>query len=268
MFNRSNDMPTRYRAKNSFQFKSFTSLTKAQRKEKVIKVKRQIKFTEKLFGTSLYTSHLDIREDNRPAAFCQNFSFKMLGNHKHDIWIVDIATASDAFWREISEQASKIAEQKLLDVGINRHEVDDGTDLKSIKKMIQRWISEPRPTYEIFDGRTFQDEQKRIEAELILNAPPVIHESLMRDEKHPSGIVIQLIVDVPHIDASVIEAVAHRLRASNAAAYVTEQPVARENLPTNTFDEAMNASNTPGYMLGWPLLPLPGLMRRLRLPSV
>lgn len=257
-------MPTRFRAKNSFQFKNFTSLTKAQRKEKVIKVKNQIRFTEKLFGTSLYTSHADIREGNRPDAFCQNFLFSMLGNHKHDIWIVDMITANEAFWRETSKRASEIAEQKLLDVGIDRHKTDN--DL-STREKIQLWFNQPKPTYDIFDGRTFQEEKERIEAGLILNAPPVIQESLVRDEQHPSGIYFELIVDVPKIDASVIEAVAQKLRATNASAYVIEQPVARERLPATTFHEAMNATDAPGYMLGWPLLPLPGLMRRLRIPS-
>jgi hypothetical protein len=259
-------MPTRFRAKNSFQFKSFTSLTKAQRKEKVIKVKNQIRFTEKLFGTSLFTSHSDIREGNRPDAFCQNFLFSMLGNHKHDIWIVDMITANEAFWREASKRASDIAEQKLLDVGITRHDFEDGSNL-SLKEKIHRWLSEPKPTYDVFDGRTFQEEKERIEAELILNTPPVIHEALVRDEQHPSGIYFELIVDVPKIDASVIEAVAQRLRATNASAYVVEQPVSREKLPATTFHEAMTAADAPGYMLGWPLLPLPGLMRRLRIQS-
>ncbi|MEG0869431.1 MAG: hypothetical protein RSD49_01525 [Hafnia sp.] len=245
--------------KTSSNNKRFVDLTKAQRKEKLIILKNRIRQTESIFGTTSFTSRLNLMEPNRPAVCCQNFCFVMPGKHKHDIWYVDLSTASQAFWNASSGRAEELTATQFQEAGVRPYRDYEVDGVFSLTLLLES-INKPNPTFAEFGGKSHREIQEANEADIILNSPPVIFEQLEVDYNDTMGIGVHIVIDEPFIDKSVVERVVQQLLAQGIQPYVAQTPVERSRLPQCTFSQQL-VEDAPGYMLGWQVLDVPKLRR-------
>ncbi len=70
------------------------------------------------------------------------------------------------------------------------------------------------------------------EAQIIRDAPPIVHESFRVDRRYESGIGLHIVIDIERIDRTGIEAAIDRFFAVGETEWQSPLPVPRDRLPT------------------------------------
>lgn len=252
-------------SKNSFartksKFTRFCDLRKKDKAERYIKLKNKIRKTERFFGTTAYTSHLDIFEQGRNAVFCQQFAFSMLGLSKQEIYYVELSTANSDFLDRVSSRAVEMTTDFFKQNGV----IETDSSLVNGKFDFQKFLADlyNPPVYEALGGRTKSKIREEFEAQIIKDCPPDVFESITVDCNCEHAIYVKVVIDAPRIDHDLVLKVVELLRSRKFEPYLSSTPVPREKLPQKTLKESMIEHQLPGYQMGWKVID--GLSLRLR----
>ncbi|MGH2622178.1 MAG: hypothetical protein ACRDE7_00760 [Sphingobacterium sp.] len=185
-------------------------------------------------------------EPGRPDIYSQWFSFYFLGSDKFTIWNAHIRSAKKYFWEQVESHARDRATSMLTCeeqaeefswafVPATRSSTGKITGYTLAKKT--------KKIYEQFEGRTFSDQCRKYESEIIKNEPPEIYESFQIDRSYVYGIGLDIVVDASVINQAVIEQTIARFREIGERNWKSENPVFRESLPYITEQEALEGED-------------------------
>ena len=203
-----------------------------------------------------FTSHLVLNEPGRPDLYNQWFDFYFPGTDRFTLWNAYIATARRAFWEAVSNKAFSRAWAELTDSEQKeeaRLDFEPAQRLRTGKILSYQMVEREPIRYAQFDGLTFSEQKALLEASIIRDEPPTIHESFKLDRGYVYGIGLHIVLDVEVIDQAAIESAIDRFLAIGETDWVSPRPVARERLPMMTEREALAAVDYPTVLMGMPI---------------
>lgn len=216
----------------------YASLTPRQQRDAFIRLRGKILRDKPVYGGQ-FSSHLVLREEGSSTPGPQWFEFVFLGCDGHTIWKAEIVTAARAFWDAVESLAFDRA-YDLLTEAEREEEFRWETDQISVRgqKFYEVHPREPRH-YATFDGQTFADYEDRAAGEIIIAEPPVIHEAFQTGPSYEDGIGLNVVVDAPEIDQTVIDTVIERFRSLGETDWISSEPVPRDRLPDRPHEGAL-----------------------------
>lgn len=219
----------------------FAQLSKKKRGIEYIRLKRKILRDTNLYGGK-FTSRLVLDEPGRPDIYNQCFSFYFLGSDKFTIWNAHIRSANKYFW----ETLGSLARYRATPMLSGEEQADEfswafvpATRSYTGKVTGYKLARKTKRIYEQFDGRTFSEQCRKYESEILKNEPPKVYESFQVDPSYVYGIGLDIVVDASVINQAVIEQVITRFREIGERNWKSENPVPRECLPYITEQEAL-----------------------------
>ena len=220
--------------------KPFSRLSRSKRADIVMAVKNQVRDDRARLG-GRFTSDLVLDEPGRPAVYQQSFHFGFpSARDRFTAWNANIFTANEVFWDRVRDLAHQRVEAALVAAGIERVLTMDFTPVSwsSTGKVTGYVWNRPDPAYDIFEGRTYREETERLEAVIVREAPPEVHEHFRIDRKYEWGVGLEIVVDAESIDRAVIEAAIDRFQAMGEIEWMAPEPVPRDLLPKLSASEA------------------------------
>jgi hypothetical protein len=230
----------------------FVTLPRHKRADAVISLKGEIRRKAAVYGGK-FSSHLVLDEPGRADLYNQWFTCYFPGTDRFTLWNADIRTSRKAFWEAVDEMAFEQAADALT---LQEMELEARMDFEPAAKSrtgkILTWtmIKREPVRYAQFDDLTFSEQTTKLEAEIIRDTPPVIHESFTLDRSYAYGIGLNIVLDVEVINKAAIETAIDRFLAEGETDWKSDTLVPREHLPIVTEREALAAINYPTVMLG------------------
>jgi hypothetical protein len=217
------------------KFTPFAQWSRHKQRDQYIRLRGKIKKTKHEYGEN-FTSNLVLNEPDRPLFYNQWFDFYFLGLDGHTIWNAVLCTANEVYWDEIGELSSAHAnslqpyeEFSLTDLLVPVY------DQHGRKK---HYVMAEQKVYAEFGNQTRRAFMAQYESALIQKdtgdtAP--VYECFRIDRKYAYGIGLYAVIDVPAINAEVIEAMIAKFRAIGEKEWQSDTPVPRDHLPRDTF---------------------------------
>ena len=221
------------------KFTPFSKLSRHKKRDLYIRLRNKIRKTVADYGVN-FTSHLVLNEPDKPEWCNQWFDFYFLGLDGVTIWNAELCTANTAYWDAIQELAFEEAYR------LCPKERDD-FDLKTLfipeyhpvtGKKLHYVMREPEIRAELGNRTLYQfvdDYSSTLIREDMGNTVPIF-ESFRTDSSYRYGIGLYAIMDVPHINAEVIETMIEKFRALGETDWQSPYPVERSRLPHDTFE--------------------------------
>ncbi len=221
----------------------FVLLPRHKRATEVLSLKGKILRDTAKYG-GRFTSFLQLDEPERPALYCQSFSFYFPGTDRFTIWNADIVTARKAFWDEVTDIA-----YNRVSAGLTHEELEEDTRVDFVpaqrsstgKVLTYTMVERERMRFEKFGGRTFHEQWCKLESEIARNEPPPIHESFKLDRRYDYGIHLQIVIDAEVVDRTAVETAIDHFFAIGEMEWTSLEPIPRERLPSVSQDEALAA---------------------------
>lgn len=218
------------------KYTPFSQWSRHKQRDYYIGLRGKIRRTKSQYGEN-FTSNLVLNEPDRPTFYNQWFDFYFLGLDGHTIWNTVLYTANNAYWDAISDLASQKAEELRP---------NDDFDLSSMFIPVydahgrkKHYVMAEEKAYAEFDNQTRYDFMRKYESDLIQqdtgDSTP-IYEHFRIDRKYAYGIGLYAVIDVPEINAEVIETMIARFRALGEQEWQSDTPVPRSHLPSDTFE--------------------------------
>jgi hypothetical protein len=232
----------------------FVTLPRHKRADAVISLKGNMRRNAAVYGGK-FSSHLVLDEPRRPDLYNQWFDFYFPGTDRFTLWNADIGTARRTFWEAAHEMAFERTADALT---LQELELETRMEFEPAEKSrtgkVLTWtLGEREPVrYAQFGGLTFSEQTAKLEAEIIRDAPPIIHESFTLDRSYAYGIGLHIVLDVDVINKAAIECAIDRFLAEGETDWTSNAPVPRERLPVITEKEALAAIDYPPVLLGKP----------------
>ncbi len=234
------------------QYTPFATLPRHKRSNAVIRLKGKILRDAGEYG-GRFTSHLVLNEPGRPDLYNQWFNFYFIGTNRFTLWNAYIVTASHAFWGA----AQDLAYTRVAAMLTPEERAEDSklefvpAERSSTGKILSYQLADrKKKCFEQFGGLTFREQRQKVEAEIVRNEPPTIHESFKLDQKYEYGIGLHIVLDAEIINQTAIEAAIDRFIAVGETDWQSAHPVPRERLPTVSEKEALAAIDYPSVLLG------------------
>lgn len=217
------------------KYTPFSQWSRHKQRDQYIRLRGKIRKTKNQYGEN-FTSYLVLNEPDRPLFYNQWFNFCFLGLDGHTIWNTVLYTANQAYWDAISELASKKAESLRPN---DEFSLNDWLlpvyDTHGRKK---HYVMAEQKVYAEFGNQTRSAFIDQYESELIQQdtgdtAP--IYEHFRIDKKYAYGIGLYAVIDVPEINAEVIEKMITKFREMGEKEWQSDISVPRNHLPKDTF---------------------------------
>lgn len=225
----------------------FITLSRHRRSDEVIRLKEKIQRDANEYG-GRFTSRLVLDEPGRPDLYSQGFNFYFPGKNRFTLWNAEIVTARLAFWDAAHYLAYTrldsmlTSEERLAEPKIEF----EPAQLSSTGKVLSYKLTEhEKIRYEQFGGRTLFEQWERLESEIILTEPPIIHESFKIDRGYSYGIGLYIVLDFDVIDRAAIEFAMNKFFEIGESDWQSPNPVPRERLPEVSEKEALAAIKNP-----------------------
>lgn len=217
----------------------FSKLARHKKKDLYFQLKKKIKQTASDYGEN-FTSPLILNEKDRPEFFNQWFDFYFLGLDGVTIWNAVLYTANNTYWDAIRdlayEESYRLCPKKDDDFDFKSFfiPVYDEKTGKKLHYTIRE--SEKKPSLDNLTRAEFVEKysSKLIHEDKGDTAP--IFESFTINKKYRYGIGLFAVVDVPCINAEVIEEVIKKFRSIGEQNWKSPTPVDRSKLPSDTFE--------------------------------
>lgn len=233
----------------------FVTLPRHRRSNEVIRLKAKIRRNATEYG-GRFTSHLILKEPERPDLYNQWFDFCFPGTDRFTIWNAEIVTARRAFWDAAHDEAFSRACAELGDADLDKEsrlEFEPADFSRTGKVLTYRMVQREPVRYAQFDGRTFSEQVDLLETKIIRDDPPAIHESFMLDRSYAYGIGLRIVLDVEVINQAAIEAAIDRFLAVSETNWVSPDPVPRDRLPLVSERDALVSVDYPSVQTGMPV---------------
>ncbi|WP_234421682.1 hypothetical protein [Parazoarcus communis] len=225
----------------------FVTLPRHKRREAVIRLNGAMCRNAGRFG-GRFDSSLALDDPGRPDLYKQSFHFYFPGTQRFTIWNANVVTARKAFW----QKAHDIAYNRVAGM-LNTEELEmnfklqfEAAERSKTGKILSYKLAERHEMrFEQFGGLTFDEQLQKLEAEIVRNEPPVVHESFLLDRSYAYGIGVDIVLDVDVIDQAAIEAAIDRFMAIGEKDWVAHEPVPRDRLPAVSESEALATVQFP-----------------------
>lgn len=179
---------------------------------------------------------IDLIDPGRPWQYQQDTQVYFCGTDKRVYWNAYIFTARKKFWEEVSGIAYKRAYSMLSEEEREREFALNFTPVEydAWGDPTEFTMDGHEATYPQFGGLSYDDYKRKLEAEIIADEPPEVHESFRIDQGFEDGIGLYVIVDADSITKEVVERVIDRFFAIGETDWRSETPVPPERLPHET----------------------------------
>ena len=218
--------------------KPFLTRSNKKRATAVIQLKNKIRMQNPLLGRRFFGGD-ELIDSERPWQYQQDSHVYFCGTDKRVYWNAYICTAKMKFWEIVSDIALKRAKGMLSKEEREREFVCNFTPVA-----YDAWgyptlftMDDNDLTYPQFDGLSFDSYKDKLEAEIIVNEPPEVHESFKIDNNFEEGVGLYVVVDAEYISREVVERIIDRFFAIGETDWQSEAPVLRERLPYETENE-------------------------------
>lgn len=210
----------------------FVSLPRHKRSETVVRLNSRVRRTAADYGGRFTTDVLmaDPASADRPSRW---LDFCFAGTDRLTVWNAEIITASLAFEDAVQDQARSRAWSMLSDDEQTRQahrDFEPASRSRTGKVLTYRMVERAPIRYPQFDGRTLNEQIDLLEAAIIRDEPPAIHEAFRLDRHYVYGIGLYIVVDAPAIDRAVVEAAMDRFVALGESDWMAADAVGRERL--------------------------------------
>jgi len=183
--------------------RSFISLSRRKRRQKVIQLKNRLRNTRHIYGGIFY-DECDIDQYYNTKDYIWNWSdIYFLGLQPDVLWNAEIITTQTAFNDVVGSLAFEEAYSLL-----NTHQREEEFRLDTMQRDSPRHLTR----YAIFNGLTFSEYLSKREQEIALNTPIQIYSEYRYLPGYSYGIGLKMIVDAPALNVDVIEAVIRDFR--------------------------------------------------------
>ncbi|KAG0190653.1 hypothetical protein DFQ28_001768 [Apophysomyces sp. BC1034] len=233
----------------------FVTLPRHKRSNEVIRLKGKMRRDAAEYG-GRFTSHLVLNEPGRPDLYNQWFDFHFPGTDRFTIWNAGVVTARQAFWDAAHNEAFSRACAQLGDTDLDKEsklEFEPADVSRTGKILTYRMVKRESVRYAQFDGRTLSEQVDLLEAKIIRDAPPAIHESFKLDRSYVYGIGLRIVLDVEVINQAAIESAIDRFVAVSETDWVSPAPVLRDRLPLVSEREALASVDFPSVQIEMPV---------------
>ncbi len=217
------------------KYTPFSQWSRHKQRDEYIRLRGKIRRTKREYGES-FTSHLVLNEPDRPPLYNQWFDFYFLGLDGHTIWNTVLYTANRAYWDAISDLAYKKAEQIRPNDDFNLKELFIPVYDENGRK--KHYVMAEPEKYVEFGNKTRSQFTQNYELELIQHDTGdtvSIYEHFRIDRGYAYGIGLYAVIDVPEINAEVIEAMIAKFRSLGEKEWQNDTPVPRNHLPNDMF---------------------------------
>ncbi|MES2298031.1 MAG: hypothetical protein V4582_13385 [Pseudomonadota bacterium] len=189
-----------------------------------------------------FSSHLVLDESGRPELYKQWFDFCFPGTDRFTIWNASVVTARLAFW----DEANDIAYRRTAAM-LTREELEEDSRIEFLpaersstgKILTYQWADRERKRFPQFGGLTFHEQWQKVEAQIVRDEAPAIHESFKLDRSCAYGIGLHIVLDVDAIDRTSIDVAIDRFLAVGESDWEAPRPVPRDRLPEVSEREAL-----------------------------
>ncbi len=228
------------------KFLPFSKLSRHKQRDLYVRLRAKIKNTASQYGQN-FTSCLLLNEPDRPALFNQWFDFYFLGLDGVTIWNAALCTANQAYWDAIRDlaftEADRLCPKNHDDFNIKDWLIPVYDKITG--KKLHYVMREPEIKAEL-GNQTFHQfveeySSKLIRADIGETAP--VFESFSIDKGYQYGIGLHAVIDVPYINAEVIETMIEKFRSLGEQNWTSSIPVERSKLPNDTFSELAKKLN-------------------------
>jgi hypothetical protein len=233
----------------------FVTLPRHKRGNAVVRLKGKMRRDAGVYG-GRFASRLVLDEPGRPDLYNQWFDFYFPGTNRFTLWNAALVTARKAFWDAASDMAFARAHGALTPQEMEyeaKLEFEPAQRSRTGKILGYKLVDREPVRYAQFGGLTFSEQVEKLEAEIVRDEPPVIHESFALDRDYVYGIGLHIVLDAATIDRTAIEYAIDRFLAVGETDWRAAEPVPRERLPLVTEREALRAVDYPSVLLGKPV---------------
>lgn len=225
----------------------FVTLPRHKRADAVISLKGKMRRNAAVYGGK-FSSPLVLDEPGRPDLYNQWFIAYFPGTDRFTLWNANISTARRAFWEAAHAMAFERAADALAlqEMELESRMEFEPAEKSSTGKVLTWTLVDREPVrYAQFGGLTFSEQAAKLEAQIIRDAPPIIHESFTLDRGYAYGIGVHIVLDVDVINKAAIECAIDRFLAEGETDWASNAPIPRERLPVITETEALAAIDYP-----------------------
>lgn len=222
------------------KFTPFSKLSRHKKRDLYIRLRNTIRRTATDYGEN-FTSYLLLNEPDKPEWSNQWFDFYFLGLDGVTIWNAVLDTANNAYWEAIRdlafEEAYRLCPKERDDFDLKTLFIPEYHPITG--KKLHYVMREPESRPEL-GNRTFSkfvaDYSSTLIREDTGNTAPIF-ESFHTDTSYRYGVGLYAIMDVPHLNAEVIETMIEKFRSLGETDWQSPTPVERSRLPDDTFEE-------------------------------
>lgn len=144
------------------------------------------------------------------------YSFFMLGKKRNDVYEVIVLTASEVAHSQAIALARDKVEKALDEAGLlSKPQFSNARE--AVRSMLARHATDDK--YDIFEGRTRNEQIRMVANEILAKNPPKVLESIAVDLGAKHAIILTVIVDVPVINHDVCESITRKLKATGPVAF-------------------------------------------------
>ncbi|MBB6193343.1 hypothetical protein FHS51_003599 [Sphingobium wenxiniae] len=226
------------RRRSTRKYTPYCELSPRRRRDAFIRLRGRVLADTPTFGGQ-FTSHQILDEPGRPVLFNQWFDFLFLGMDGRTIWNAEIITARRHFWDKVETLAWDRATALMSEEEQAAEFKLEFEPVGHRRLTMYRLKPRERRIYEAFGGLTFEEYKEQVEADIIHDEPPPVHESFRTDREYRYGIGLYIVVNAEEIDHEVVETAIARFRDQGETDWTAPGPIPRERLPYETEDATL-----------------------------
>jgi len=212
------------------RFTPFAALSRHRQRDAFVKLRWKIRRDTPTYG-GLFTSDLVLDEPGRPDAYRQWFDVLFLGLDGRSIWNATIITGGLTLWERIQELASEQTRLRLTEAELEAEYRWTFAPPHYVGRQKFYHVIRPKPRrYAALDGLTIREHEEKITSEILRNTPPDIHESFRLDRSYRYGIGLEIVVNSPIVDQTVIERCIRRFQELGETDWQSSDPISRDQL--------------------------------------
>lgn len=212
------------------RFTPFSSLSRHRQRDAFVKLRWKIRRDTPTYG-GLFTSDLVLDEPGRPDAYRQWFDVLFLGLDGHSIWNATITTGALTFWERIQELASEQTRSRLTEAELEAEYHWTFAPAHYVGRQKFYHVIRPEPRrHAALGGLTIRQHEEKNASAILRNTPPDIHESFRLDRSYRYGIGLEIVVNAPIVDQTVIERCIRRFQELGETDWQSSDPISRDQL--------------------------------------
>lgn len=209
------------------QHRSFTSLSRRKRRQKVFALKHLIYRERHRCGGVFYDEcDIDYYRDNPDSVWSWS-DICFTGRDPAVLWNAEIITARLAINDLVRNRAFDHARQQLSEAERLmefRYETTPNYNAKG-KIVSYTLVTQDKPRYAIFNGLTFNEYTQQLETEIVRDDPPAVYCGYEILPGYAYGIGLRMIVEADALSVEVIEAAIADFRSRGEVEWRSPQPV-------------------------------------------